>query len=173
MAVTFLTNEDKNIIDEQIAELKVNGGGEGGSTSGVQSVNGFLPDENGEVTIKYDTISDRGYRHNELSIYPKSITVFSDERYTNNPYVFLGKNYWPTAVYTTEGFNKYGLTYETDGHNITVKGTATIGSGFVLSDSDLNSKWALPDGISVGDVFRVYLFGKQSENDSPFVKVEL
>ena len=139
----------------------------------VKSVNGFKPNEDGTVTIEYETTSERTYRHEELSGNPHAVTVFADERYTNNPFIFLGKNYWPAATYTDLGFNKFGLTYKTDGHNISVNGTATTGSSFSLLDDDSSYKWKLPEDIAVGDVLKIYLFGEVSEKNSPFCKVEL
>lgn len=139
----------------------------------VSCVDGFFPDANGAVTLKYEATSERTYRHEELTAHPHAVTVFADERYTNNPFIFLGKNYWPAAVYTDLGFNKFGLTYKTDGHNISVNGTATTGSSFSLLNDASSYKWKLPADIAAGDGLKLHLFGEVSEKNSPFCKVEL
>lgn len=138
----------------------------------VKSVNGFVPDENGDVTIQYDTTTEKGYRHSGLSKYPKTITLYRNDKYTNEPYVFFGKNYWPASENVDGNYDRYGLSLITDKHNVTITGTATAGSSYILVNDDGGNYHALPDGMTEGDVFRLYVFGNVSENISPYAKIE-
>lgn len=174
MAVkTFLTNEDAQIIDNKIERLSEEIGNLPSGDEYVKSVNGFSPDSAGAVTIKYDAVTNRAYRHEGLSKYPKSITVFSDGRYANNPHIFLGKNYFPATEYMDGAYDRYGMSLQTDKHNITISGTATTGTGYILVNEERENDWDISDLFAVGEVFRIYLFGQVSEYDSPFVKVQI
>lgn len=160
----FLTSEDGQQYDERFDRL---------SEEKVSSVNGFLPDENGAVTIKYDATSERAYRHDGLSEYPKGIAVFSDDRYANNPHIFLGKNYWPATEYVDGAYDRYGMSLQTDKHNITISGTATTGTSYILVDEDRENYWDIAGLFAVDEKFNIHVFGSASEYASPFVKCQI
>ena len=130
----------------------------------VKSVNGFEPDENGEVIIQYEATTEKDYRHSDLSKSSKTIKVYANDKYTNEPYVFLGKNYFPMSenVSNGSGFHSFsiaGMRYDTDKHNITLKGTATASDGFYLHESKESSHyWELPSDLVPGDEMSLYVF---------------
>lgn len=139
----------------------------------VKSVNGFEPNEDGAVNIKYDATTEKGHRHSNLSKYQKTITVYQNDKYSNDAYVFLGKNYWPATENVDENiFDRHGLYLTTDKHNITIKGTATVTSMYILVNDDGSEYRDVQDGMNAGDVFRLYVFGNVSEYTSPFAKIE-
>ena len=139
----------------------------------VKSVNGFQSDETGEVTIKYDRTTEKAYRHPELSEYAKKITVYANDVYATAPYVFMGKNYWPTTEQVAGKYTQHGLTFETDKHSFTIKGTATTGSMFSLSPDGATEYWEIPEEIRAGEQFALYVFGKASDKYSFFAKVRV
>ena len=158
--------EEVEKISNEIADLKDE------SNQYVKSVNGFEPDEDGVVEIKYPVKTEKKYRHENLSVGQKAVTVYSDEKYTNEPYIFFGENYFPETSYLAGKYSQHGLTFDSDKHNITVKGTATATSAFRLALSDGGDMyWSLPSGLSVGDRVILYVFAKQSETRTPCVYV--
>lgn len=125
-----------------------------------KSVNGFAPDNDGAVMIKYNRSTEKDYNHTVVSSGGgKKITVYDNDLHTAKPYVFLGKNYWPITEYLAGAYTQHGLTYASDKHNITVIGTSTIQSEFMLSPDGEESYWPIPDDLVAGDMLRVYLFG--------------
>lgn len=154
---------DAKVVGDRVAAL---------AEEMAKSVNGFSPDKNGAVTIKYDTISERAYRHNTLSKYPKEIKVYDNDTYANAPYVFLGRNYWPAVEYVNGAYDRHGMSFKTDKHNITVSGTATSGSSYRLQSDD-GDYWDISDIFNVGEKYDLYVFAAASEYASPFCKVEI
>lgn len=119
-------------------------------------------------------VEEKQYRHTDLSADEK-LTIYSDDRYDRAPYVFLGKNYWPSTPYVEPQYIAYGVSYVTDGHNITLKGTPTTGASFQLIPGAGESiYWPMPDGLSVGDSVDLHVFlNKNTGNRNPAVYVSI
>lgn len=135
MAVTFLTNEDKNVLDSQIASLSE------------------------EIVTD---VAIKEYQYTDLPAGEK-LTIYSDDRYDHAPVVFLGKNFWPDTTYVSEGYLRHGLAMATDGHNFTMRGIATTGASYDMIPQEWRNNWndkywPVPDGLAAGDSIDIHLY---------------
>lgn len=171
MSVTFLTNEDKTVLEQSITQLSEEMTDKQPAGDYVTSVNGFAPDNDGAVSIKYNRVTEKEYNHAVVSDGGgKKITVYDNDLHTAKPYVFLGKNYWPITEYLEGAYTQHGLTFASDKHNITVIGTSTVQSEFMLSPDGEESYWPIPDDLVAGDMLRVYLFGVATTSSTLIAK---
>lgn len=160
MSIRLLTDEDGRQYDERIEQLSEEIEDKQPIGDYVKSVNGFTPDDDGAVSIKYNRVTEKEYNHTVVSDGGgKKIIVYDNDLHTAKPYVFLGKNYWPITEYLSGAYTQHGLTFASDKHNITVIGTSTVQSEFMLSPDGEESYWPIPDDLVAGDMLRVYLFG--------------
>lgn len=153
--VSKLSNEIDDLKDESIQRVK--------------SVNGFEPDEDGAVQIRYVADTDEAYEHEGLLNGLKKITIYENDDYTNNPQVIFGKNYYPVM----ENVSTW-VKILNDNHNITVTGTHTASLTLGLKPLGSDDEFIpIPEDFVSGEKLTLCVYGKATDGDFPNVKVEM
>lgn len=135
----------------------------------VKSVNGFEPNEEGAVQIRYPADSDEAYDHEELSNGLKKITIYKNDDYTNQPQIIFGKNYYPV----TKNKSSY-VKVLNDNHNITVTGTHTATLSLPLTPLGSDEEYVpVSEDFVSGERLTLCVYGQATDGEFPNVKFEM